>query len=61
MTQQPRLVPVRELARHLSCSSRTVRREIAKGVIPAVKVANGYRVNIEEAMRALQVPQQQGR
>ena len=57
MTQHPRLVPVRELARYLSCSSRTVRREIAKGVIPAVMVSNGYRVSIEEAVRALKVQQ----
>lgn len=56
MTQQQRYVPVHELARRLSCSSRTVRREIAKGAIPAVKVGRVYRVDVEAAIRALQQP-----
>lgn len=49
----PQHIPVAELAAKLSVSEDTVRRMIASGRIPAMKVGRQYRIDPHEVTLAL--------
>jgi excisionase family DNA binding protein len=46
-------VPVRDLARKLSCSPETLKRQLRDGTIPGTKVGRDWRVDPEAVKIAL--------
>lgn len=54
MSDAPRkMVPIRDIARQLSCSTDTVRRLIKAGKAPAVKLGNEWRADPQAFVAAL--------
>ncbi len=51
----PPLLTISELANHLRCSTKTIRRKVAAGIIPAIQLGDngsGLRFDLDEVLKA---------